>query len=463
MAKTVTATAIKRIITKGLTGWQAGKLVLQDMIDTSLHRESVLSETDMAVIQQMPMEGADVRDYNMFMALSRGFYKGCIIAELACKDACLQIEYLNDALQDLEKRRMVELFESCGPRMVTRNQYEEIVADQREGKIAFEYGLGYVIEQRFYAIAPPEAKMAVEESDRDIESMADFVAAVPGEYAGLCKQAIDEIHKLHISGKLPAIYQEKDAQAVEPLLRRWKENGLSPEEATRLVDLLYVTGQTLYACQELPEWKPFMDQYQQHWLDDDERFRHTYAVLEDCPAVWLDKKGRYKGPSKPSEWITNSTESLLGLIDHNGKPDKSIEKAGTELKGRLATIERNVRVFLAIKTVLDTAVEVTEMDVPSAAILAGDNTRLDAFINLYNLRLEELKEERRPWQSRETRLEKALKMLPAIQVGRLGPSPESLKQLKSKILSDAKGEEWLRAKVESLECVDGVRFEELLD
>jgi hypothetical protein len=347
--------------------------------------------------------------------------------------------------------------------VVTRGQYEEIVAAQREGKLAFEYGLGYVIEQRFYAIAPPEAKSAVEESGVDIESVEDFVAAVPEEYAGLCKQAIDEIHKLHTSGKLPAVYQEEDAQVVEPLLKRWNENGLAPEEATKLVDLLYVSGQTLYACEELREWKPFMDQYQPQWLDDDERFRHTYAVLDDCPTVWQDKKGRYKGPSKPSEWITRSTELILGLIDYRGDTGKSIEQVGTELMEKLEPIEQNIRSFLAIKAILDIAADAVEMDMPDDGMLVGNNLRLDAFINLYNLRLEELREERSPWQSRETRLEKALKTLPAIEVDKLKPSPDSLKQLKAKILSDARGEEWLRTKAESLECVDGVRFKELLE
>ena len=79
-------------------------------------------------IQHARMQGADVHDYNMFVALCRGFYGGFMGAELACKDACLQIEFLEHALEDVEKRRMVELFESCGPRMVTRKQYEEIVA-----------------------------------------------------------------------------------------------------------------------------------------------------------------------------------------------------------------------------------------------------------------------------------------------------------------------------------------------
>jgi hypothetical protein len=294
--------------------------------------------------------------------------------------------------------------------------------------------------------------------------VADFVAAVPEAYGDLCKQAIDQIHRLHTSGRLLAIYHEEDAKEVEPLLSGLKEAGLSSQEVMRLLDMLYVTGQHLRECEELPEWKEFIDRYQQHWFDDDERFRHAYAVLDDCPEVWLDKKGNYKAPIRPSEWVTRSTELLLGLVNHDDKAKKSIAHVGAELRDELDTAEQNIRLFLAIKVVLDAAADAVGLDVPRGeGLLAGPNTRLDAFISLYNIRLEELKEERKSWESGATRLEKALKMLPAIEVDRLRPSPDSLKQLESKILNDARGEEWLRAKAESLECGDGVRFKELLN
>ena len=92
-------------------------------------------------------------------------------------------------------------------------------------------------------------------------------------------------------------------------------------------------------------------------------------------------------------------------------------------------------------------------------MLAGPHTRLDAHISLYNIRLEELKGERK----HGTRLEKALMLLPAIDVDKLKPTPDSATQLKNQILDDARGEEWLGAKVQSLECVDGISFKELLN
>jgi len=123
-----------------------------------------------------------------------------------------------------------------------------------------------------------------------------------------------------------------------------------------------------------------------------------------------------------------------------------------------------LRPFLAVKAILYAAADAVELDVPGdKGMLAGPNTRLSANIALYNIRLEELKEEPKSWESGETRLEKTLMMLPAIDPEKLRPSPDSLKQLKSEILKDAQGEEWLRAKVLSLECGDGFNFKELLN
>jgi len=180
--------------------------------------------------------------------------------------------------------------------------------------------------------------------------------------------------------------------------------------------------------------------------------------------AWLDKSGYYKEPMRPSEWITRSTELFLGLVNHNDKAKKSIERVGAELRDGLETAEQNIRLFLAIKAVLDVAADAVGLDVPRGeGLLAGPNARLDAFIHLYNIRLEELKEERKSWESGATRLEKALKLLAAIHPEKLRPSPDSLKQLKAKILDDARGEEWLRAKVQSLECGDGVSFKDLMN
>jgi len=231
------------------------------------------------------------------------------------------------------------------------------------------------------------------------------------------------------------------------------------------VDMLYVSGQQLYDYDKLPEWKDYVNKYHQYLFgDEDERFQHVYAVLEDYSGIWVDENGCYKGPPKPSEFITRGTELLLRLINDDDKAKKSIQSVGAELRNRLDAAEQNIRLFLAIKAILDTAIDAAGLDVPGdRGMLADANTRLCATIDLYNIRLEEIKEERKSWESAESRLEKVLKMLPAIDLEMLGPSPDSLKKLKSDILKDARGDEWLRTKVLSLECGDGFNFKELLN
>ena len=213
MARRLTKEAIRRLLTRGLTGWEAGKLILQGTVDRCLNRNSVLTEADMASIRRTPMEGADVRDYNMFMALCRGFHTGQKMGEWACTDACLEIILLERPLRDAGKRRTVELFELCGPCVVTRKQYEDIVAAQKEKKLEFEYNLAYVIEERFYATAPPEAREEIDELCIDIESAEDFASAVPKKYTTVFKQAIDKIRRLCTSGKLPAVCHKEDAKS----------------------------------------------------------------------------------------------------------------------------------------------------------------------------------------------------------------------------------------------------------
>ena len=182
-----------------------------------------------------------------------------------------------------------------------------------------------------------------------------------------------------------------------------------------------------------------------------------------APQSGWTKGAATKGRRGRASGLPTATELFLGLIDHHDKPGKSIEQVGAELRDRLESAEQNIRVFLAVKAVLDTAVDVLEMDVPvEPSVLAGANMGLQAFITLYNLRLEELKESRQLWESGESRLEKTLKTLPAIKVDRLRPSPDSLKQLKGKILDDARGEEWLWTKAQSLECGDGINLKDVL-
>lgn len=262
MARRLTKAAISRLLSKGLTGWEAGRLILQDFIDASYGKPSFLTDGDRADIMRGLTEDRNIRDYNNLVALGREIERGFMACKIACQDTCLDISLLNSMVRDANKKNTVELFMSLKPHMVTAKQYQDITAAQREKKLAFEYSLGYVIEERFYAIAPAGVRDEIEELGLDIESAESFAAAVSDKYADLYKQPVMEIHKLHREGKLSATYNDEDTEAVKPPLDNWKQGKLEGEEAAKLADMLFVTGQQLYDCEELPEWKKFIDEYQ---------------------------------------------------------------------------------------------------------------------------------------------------------------------------------------------------------
>lgn len=232
----------------------------------------------------------------------------------------------------------------------------------------------------------------------------------------------------------------------------------------KLVDMLFVTGQQLYECKELPEWKKFVDEYQRHWLsDDDKRFRHAYAILDDCPESWIDENGYYKDSLSLSEWITKTTEISLGLQAEEGEKAKSIPCVSSMLQAVLSRVELNTRIFLAIKAILEAAADAAELDIQDEGwLLYNLDEQLKLYSEDYNYKLTEVKEESKPWNSKENKLQKVLKTLPAVDLDKLKPIPESMKQLEEHILTDIRDNGWLQVKLRSLKYADGFCFASLM-
>jgi hypothetical protein len=464
MTRTVTTKAVKRIITKGLTGWERGKLVIQDFADRYCEKPPFLTDVDVAEIKRGLSGDKNIRDYNDLMAMGRGIDKGLMVCCMTWPEACLDLCTLIEMLDVVEKKNTIDFFESYKPRIVTSKQYRDIVAAQREKKLKFEYCLGYVIEERFYAIAPAETKAEIDEICPDIESAEDFISAVPEKYKDLCKQATNEIRRLYISGKLPAIFHKKDAKKAEPLMAKWKSNKLSAQDTTKLMDMLFVTGQQLYGRHELPEWKDYMDKYNKHLFgDEDEHFNHSYTVLEDCPKCWTDEQGYYKFPISTGEMITRAKEIIWGLRAIDGEKTRSIQTVSRMLRRILDRVQLNIRMFLAVKTVIDTASEAIGVSFSGGAgIMESVFLRMQAYIRDYNDGLKSLNEDRHWSNSIETKLEKVLKTLSPINIEQLKPSAESIERLKYNITTNEDRNEWLQEKVHSLEYEDGFNFAELL-
>jgi hypothetical protein len=247
-------------------------------------------------------------------------------------------------------------------------------------------------------------------------------------------------------------------------LGKWSKDGLSIEETMKLVDMLFVTGQQLNECKKLPEWKKYMDEYQVYLFgDEDRRFRHIYAVLEDCPGSWLDDNGYYENPLPPGEWITRKTEIALGLQAIEEEKVKSIRLVSSELRAVLSRVVLNTRIFLALRAILEVAINRVELDISDEEwTLSYLNEKLKLYVQEYNHKLSKVKEKPKEWSSGETKLEKVLKTLSVIEINKFAPLAESVEQLKNKILDGVRDDMWLREKVISLEYDDGFDFRQFM-
>ena len=207
-----------------------------------------------------------------------------------------------------------------------------------------------------------------------------------------------------------------------------------------------------------------MDEYQVYLFgDEDRRFRHSYAVLEDCPGSWLDDNGYYENPLPPGEWITRKTEIALGLQAIGKEEVKSIRLVSSELRAVLSRVVLNIRIFRALRTILELAINKVELDILDEEwTLSYLNEKLELYAQEFNHKLIEVKEKPKSWSSGETKLEKVLKTLSVIETSKLAPLAESVEQLKNKILDGVRDDMWLREKVISLEYDDSFDFRQFM-
>jgi hypothetical protein len=448
-----------------LTGQEAGRLVVQNYVDKSCGKPSFLTEQDVTAIYNGVNGHENIRGYNKYMALSRALTIGFGACDLAAKDACLNLAVLIGLLKDVNRKKAVDLFSFLCPQVVSRKQYEDISAAQKERKLTFEYSLGYVIEERFYAIAPPETREQIDELGLDIDSAESLIKSLPDQYRPAYEQAIAEIYKLYREGLLKVTYEDENTEVVKPLLDSWKQEKLSNEDAARLTDMLFVTGSQLYCCNNLPEWKDFIEKYQTQWFsDEDERFRHDYAILENCSSYWLDEKGHYKASFHPSEWVTRGDELALGLTAIEDEEVQSVDDVNADLLAILKKIGFNARLCLALKVAIDASLKAAGIDwEEEAGSHGGSYMELKIYVEEYNHQLKELKKEKNPWKDETTKLETVLCNLPSFDLSRLTPSSSSLERLREGIFDRITDDEWLRREIASLEYDDSFTFRKLLE
>ena len=122
MASRLTKEGIRKLLTKGLTGWESGKIVMQNFADQYCGKPSFLTEADISEIKRGLTGDKNIKDYNDFMAICSGIERGLMVCSMAWPEACLDLCTLIEMLRDVGKKNVIDFLLSCIPQMVTEKQ-----------------------------------------------------------------------------------------------------------------------------------------------------------------------------------------------------------------------------------------------------------------------------------------------------------------------------------------------------
>ena len=192
---------IKKILSKGLTGKQAGRLTFQDNWLTDTRRGGVLTEKDHSYIRAGLKTEADRKDYNSYIRLYN--YVDYTLKE--ARIVSLEAEvYLHITYRILDAYGVSEAFrwaEMYIPAIVTQKQYEELKIKQRALKLdqvsSLQELISYLAEVDFEIIVDDDEPESESESEIDFQNDERLI------------QAVEQIKELLKAGKLHPLKLKK--------------------------------------------------------------------------------------------------------------------------------------------------------------------------------------------------------------------------------------------------------------
>jgi len=206
-------TDIQKILGKGLTGKEAGRLVLEDNWLVDHKREGFLSDKDIRAIKAGLKTTKDIEDYNAYVHSYR-------IIDFTLKEAhILALEY-QLRMKAIIQTIYILIYDSSSeydliskPVIMTEKQYKETQAKQREESASMLEPLDEILSSRY-------DKLMKADTDWSPEGQY-WLPWARKERPVLFKQAVSDIQELIKSGKLkPIIISGKDRDEVQSLWDR---------------------------------------------------------------------------------------------------------------------------------------------------------------------------------------------------------------------------------------------------
>ncbi len=427
---------IKKILSKGLTGKQAGRLTFQDNWLTDTQRGGVLTEKDHSYIRSGLKNETDRRDYNSYIRLYN--YVDYTLKE--ARIVALEAEtYLHIAYRILDGYAVSEAFrlaEMYIPAIVTEKQYEELKAKQRERKLKDVLSL-----QEFISLlSEVDFEIIVDDDEPEPESEIDF------QNDERLREAVSTLQELLRAGKLHPLKLKKREDYWDG--HKLKIPAQPVQEVIEMLDK-YLTGELQHGEDDSLHLTVFrwseaynvegigenirrsLDEYIPALYDEDStrqagRMQSSYiAIIQNPGDNWIDERGYWK------------ELDYLGLVGIDAV--KNTERDTKSLKIFMNSSRERIKGFLAIKSVLEAISKV--IDVDFLEDLQQWEEELQAIVEAVNAEINRLDGK---WE----RL--GLPELKPIKIGRMKATPATIKYFRER-MALALGDNWWEAPRDNLQ------------
>lgn len=400
-----TSKDLKKILAKGLTGKEAGRLILQDLWDSDHGREGLLSETDIRAIKSGLKTTRDIEDYNRLIEIYRLVdftLKEARILALEAENILLLALRSMDVYSLEDELRLIQLYDT--PTIVTQRQYEDLCAMQKEIKLRENVPLVEILDERADQIDPAIGYESVEESDEEGYGYNATIYYLKNRYPGLWRQVVSEIIEvikkagnirfIQIAGKRQArlkkiwlslhnspqddpkkhkkkledyteekerlcqeLYEAGDAINIIQSLEKLLAGSLSEDEEETLLEYTYCKAEDLYKA-GIPEWIHYMDTYRPGWYEETRARPEgalegmVVAIVQNPDLRWLDERGY---------WIDRDSLGDLSGYRRRRKV-RSEEETADFLISAHNQISEKIKAFLAMQAVIEAVSKVTGVD-----------------------------------------------------------------------------------------------------
>ncbi len=348
-------TDIKRLMSQGLTGWQAGLLVFEDSWRESLGGESLLTERDISLLKSGLKTQKDTQDYNTLIGLYR-------TADYIFKEAYTRTFAASSFLERVAGIGLLELGTYLArrtlgslPLIVTEKELKSLKAKQRRQLLHKYYCLDQVISWRAYALAPEELK---EDLDPDW--------LIEEEAPELYQQAEAEIQALIDAGKLKPVKLDilassEEARREERQDIEWwpKETEWPPEQIEQKLQT-YIQGSQLYK-RGWPRWKDEIDTFRLYLLDKEYWIGGepppSVAIVQEPGAQELDRRGHFKKDYLRMSWPVKALTDSQLLTDIATQAQMALQEIKKIMVRRQVLEELGQVIGLALEETVDYGIE----------------------------------------------------------------------------------------------------------